>query len=83
MKERFTVIMSTHSHKIQSWTFGLSHDYIGVFFFWIMFHLPFKFQYVLPFTLSCLDFYATFICTICPKKNYNRTFRMDNFQSSE
>ena len=21
--------------------------------------------------------------TICPKKNYNRTFRMDNFQSSE
>ena len=21
--------------------------------------------------------------TICPKKNYNQTFRMDNFQSSE
>ena len=21
--------------------------------------------------------------TICPKKNYNRTFRMDNFRSSE
>ena len=29
-------------------------------------------------------FITTFISyTICPKKNYNRTFRMDNFQSRE